>query len=101
MPSFSRCSAHKDLFIPANMTSRKGIVISTTIYFPRTVEAVKQGYSVGGGDVITLFADDTKSRPQHLKEVVFMTVDGKIDADAIFFGGYGGKISGAEFFGQK
>jgi hypothetical protein len=94
--------AHRDLFIPANMKPT-GIQISSTFDFPRNAQEVKyKPGTFGGGWVMAAFVRDVNAHPAHQTEVVFqMFTKGKIDADAIYIGGFGGKMIGEEFFGMK
>jgi hypothetical protein len=91
--------SHKDLFTPANMRSPRQIQISSTFCFLRDVEYVKDANAPKC--VMAMFTDDgNRLRGKNMEIIFSITGDGRIEPDAIAFGGFGSKLSGQLFFGE-
>lgn len=91
--------AQKNSFIPVNMKGPRQIQISSTFDFPRNADRVKIGQRAFQW-VIAIFPNNVNGRPIGWNELVFIVDNGKLQADGIYFGGFGGVLSGERFFGE-
>jgi hypothetical protein len=93
---------HRDRFLPKNMRSPGDIQVSSTYRFVRDLERPKSPAKAGRGSVMALFTDDTNAPPDKMRfrTIVFRLEGGKINPDAVYLDGYGGRTASELLFAE-